>query len=202
MSKPFNIQEFKPAIMFLVKFLVSFVSLSLLYSFVYLKPYKAAKYPDPMTRWVTDQSVWSLNLLNFNAHAEIKPKDGDIEETAKGMFKTDESVYILYGEKDTVRVVEGCNGLAVMILFLAFIVAFAGPWQRKVWFIILGIIIIHLANIFRISLLSYISTQFELSDYKIQKHLFTTFIYLFVFGLWYWWVNSINAAKPAKAIES
>lgn len=200
MSKEsFNIREFIPAIMFLTRFLLSFGILSILYNFVYLKPYKEAKYPDPVSVSVTAQSVWTLNLFGFNAHYEIKPKDGFIEPTINDMFKTDESVYIMYGDRDTVRVIEGCNGIAVMILFLAFVFAFAGPWKRKLWFILFGIVVIHLANITRISLLSYISTQFELGGYKIQKHLFTAFIYIFVLGLWYWWVNNIN--KPLATDE-
>lgn len=46
-----------------------------------------------------------------------------------------------------------CNGVPLFALFSGFIIAYPGQWLRKLWFIPLGVMIIHFLNILRIAAL-------------------------------------------------
>lgn len=87
---------------------------------------------------------------------------------------------------------EPCNGLKVFGLFAIFIIAFQGKWFHKLWFIILGITILHLANAIRIAILTIISAENpSILDFN-HNITFQVLVYGIVFGLWYIWVNKFS----------
>jgi exosortase family protein XrtF len=135
-----------------------------------------------MTTWVTELSADVLNGIGWEVTAyehETKP-----------------TTFIASKEKAFVSVYEGCNGINVAVVFLAFILAF-GPYSRKLfWYIPIGLVIIHVSNIMRIVLLAIVSEQLPHFLYFTHKYLFTAFIYLFVFLLWIWWVMKL--ARPTR----
>jgi exosortase family protein XrtF len=171
------IREFKPTILFLVKFLAIYLVGNLLYG-VWITDW----YPqvDPLTHHVTDQSAWVIRAMGHDVQIvdyEGKP-----------------TTYIKLRDNAIVSVYEGCNGFNVVIVFLAFLLAF-GPFNRSmIWFLPLGILVIHVANLARIVLLFWVSLYQPHYLYFTHKYLFTAFIYLFVFLLWIAWVK--KWAKP------
>ncbi len=82
-----------------------------------------------------------------------------------------------------------CNGITLMFLFAIFVVSYPGSIKNKLWYIPLGILIIHFINIVRIILLSVIALKAP--QYLSFNHTYTfTFItYGIVFLLWMVWVN-------------
>ncbi len=42
-----------------------------------------------------------------------------------------------------------CNGMELMALFAGFVIIFHGSWKNKLWYIPLGLIIIHFLNLLR-----------------------------------------------------
>jgi len=82
-----------------------------------------------------------------------------------------------------------CNALTLFAFFSLFIIAFPGNLKQKLWFIPLGILIIHLANLVRVVGLVLIS--FYRPEYLEFNHTytFTVFVYAIIFALWMWWVN-------------
>lgn len=93
---------------------------------------------------------------------------------------------------------EPCNGVKVMGLFAVFIISFPGPWRHKIWFILLGIIIIHFTNALRISGLTIISAQWP--QYLDFNHnvTFQVLIYGIIFSMWYLWVQRFSTLKLNK----
>ncbi len=82
-----------------------------------------------------------------------------------------------------------CNGLDLIALFVGFILIFKGEWKQKIWFIPLGILIIHLLNAFRVFLLILIAkSNPEWLEFN-HKYTFTIILYLFVFLGWMIWVK-------------
>jgi exosortase/archaeosortase family protein len=65
-----------------------------------------------------------------------------------------------------------------------------------IWFVPLGLAVIHVANLGRIVLLFLVSLYEPEYLYFTHKYLFTAFIYLFVFLLWILWVMKIAKPKP------
>ena len=172
-----SIKEFKPTLVFLVKFFGIYILGNLLYGW-----YVTAWYPepDPVTNWVTEQSAGIIRVLGVEASAH--------DHHAKP------TTYIALDEQAIVAVYEGCNGLNVLVVFLAFVLAFGPYTQRMAWFIPLGMLVIHLSNLLRIVLLFFVSLRMPDFMYFAHKYLFTAFIYFFVFALWIWWV--MRLAKP------
>lgn len=171
------INEFKPTIFFLLKFIGLYLVSNLIYGW-FITAW--APLPDPMTQWVTEQSAGILEVLGYTNTVHI--------------HSTKPTTYIEWNGKGIVSVYEGCNGLNVALVFLSFLFAF-GPYKKPLaWFAPLGLVIIHLANLGRVVLLFMVSVHMPDALYFMHKYLFTAFIYLFVFLLWIWWV--VKLAKP------
>lgn len=85
-----------------------------------------------------------------------------------------------------------CNGLTLFALFIVFVAVFPGPRKSKLWFIPLGILLLHLLNMLRIVALSIIVK--ESPEYLNFNHIyvFTTLLYLSIFILWYIWIQSFS----------
>ena len=88
-----------------------------------------------------------------------------------------------------------CNGLVLYALFAGFVVAFPGPWQRKLWFIPLGIGLIWLLNVLRVTALA-LNFHYAHQSVDFNHHYtFTFIVYAFIFGLWMLWARRL-AVKP------
>jgi exosortase family protein XrtF len=179
----FSIKEFRPTIMFLVKFLGIYLVGNLLYGF-YVTAYSPA--PDPLTRNVTVQTATALRLTGH----EVEIEDHPVKAT----------VMILDDGKSVVSVFEGCNGLNTAIIFIAFLFAFGPVSRQLIWFIPLGLLVLHVTNLLRIGGLFLIASYLPDFLYFTHKYLFTAVIYAVVFALWVWWVlkfarNTYSYAK-------
>ncbi|NOR88311.1 MAG: hypothetical protein GQ527_11950 [Bacteroidales bacterium] len=86
----------------------------------------------------------------------------------------------------------GCSGLKQMIQFALLMMIFPGPWRHKLWYIPLGIFIVHLTNLFRIIGLAVVLVS--VPDYWKFSHdyLFRPFFYVVIFSLWVYWVEKLK----------
>lgn len=93
------------------------------------------------------------------------------------------------GEAAGIEIVNGCNGIAAMGLFLGFIIAYPGDWKNKLSFSITGLGLIYLVNIFRVMVLAI--TQVKWPGFFDVTHDYstTTIFYIVIFILWMIWVN-------------
>ena len=171
------INEFKPTLLFLARFLVIYVVGNLAYG-AWITHWHPQ--PDPLTHEVTQQSATIIRTLGF----EVQVHD----------YPNKPTTYIQLRSNAIVSVYEGCNGANVALVFLAFLLAF-GPYTRAmIWFAPLGLLALHLANLARIVLLFLVSLYEPEYLYFTHKYLFTAFIYLVAFLLWMVWV--VKLAKP------
>lgn len=112
---------------------------------------------------------------------------------------TEPSVKLYYKNKYISRIIEGCNGLSVMILFVAFVIAFSGKFKNTIVFILLGLVVIHVLNVLRIALLSVALYSFPEYEHFLHGVLFPLVIYGVVFLLWVIWVNNYSSyARVSK----
>jgi exosortase family protein XrtF len=169
------LKEFRPALRFVMIFAGVYLAGNLLYG-LYIEFYRPL--PDPMTWWVTQQVASLLtmfgnptDILNVsNEPIVILKKAGDVGKTV-------------------LRVFEGCNGLNVLIVFSAFVIAFGGRLKPMVIFLLIGGVVVHLANLSRIILLYYTALHRPTLFYYFHKYFFTAVLYLVVFGLWIIWTR-------------
>jgi exosortase family protein XrtF len=89
-----------------------------------------------------------------------------------------------------------CNGLVLYALFSGFVLAFPGPWQRKLWFIPAGIALIWVLNVLRVGALA-LNQQYAHQSVDFNHHYtFTFIVYSCIFGLWMLWAKRL--AVPAR----
>jgi len=179
--KNVSIKEFKPTILFLVKFIGIYLVANLLYGF-YVTAYEPA--PDPATRVVSGQTAIALSACGWPTIT----RDNDRKPTTE----------LVYDDNSVIAVYEGCNGLNVMIIFVAFLIAFGPLVKNLLWFIPLGIGILHGVNLARIGLLFWVSLYLPDFMYFTHKYFFTAILYVVVFVLWIAWVRKVSSAKKAS----
>ena len=141
---------------------------------------------DGLTQIIANQTQQTLQFFNYDCQLK--------------MHQTQDSIRLFLNGVSVARIVEGCNGVSVMILFSAFVVAFTGKLKHTLLFIIVGILIIHVLNVLRIALLCMALLRYPESEHFLHGVVFPLFIYGVVFGLWVIWVNkfSLYAAKTEK----
>lgn len=172
------LRQYRPFFIFLFKFFGVYGLLAIVYHF-YLLQFDAHDFEvDGFTVLVAEQAQWVASLFGYTASLV---KHG-LQPAVK---------FILDG-KYVSRVVEGCNGVSVIILFAAFVVAFTGKWKRTLVFILCGALVIHLLNIMRIALLSIALLHFPEHEHVLHGVIFPAVIYGVVFLLWVTWVNKYS----------
>ena len=85
-----------------------------------------------------------------------------------------------------------CNGLVLYALFGGFVLAFPGPWQRKLWFIPAGMVLIWALNVVRVAALA-INHYYAHQSVDFNHHYtFTFVVYGCIFGLWMLWAKRLS----------
>ena len=104
---------------------------------------------------------------------------------------------VLMNGQPAVVVGAPCDGLVLYALFGGFVLAFPGPWQRKLWFIPAGIVLIWSLNVLRVAALA-INQYYSHQTVDFNHHYtFTFVVYSFIFGLWMLWARRL-AMPPAQ----
>lgn len=93
------------------------------------------------------------------------------------------------GESAGIYLVDGCSGISAMGLFAGFILAFPGQQLPRWIFIVIGIGVIYLVNIFRNMILAVTQAHWPAFFDITHDYSTTAIFYLVIFGLWMIWVN-------------
>lgn len=126
------------------------------------------------------QSNYFLSILGYQPKIEIY---SDMVVTLIQDTKYNHGVWI--GEP--------CNGLKLFGVFSIFIIAFPGNLKTKLWYIPLGIIILHFINVIRIAILTIIQAYNPLLLNFNHNVTFQVIIYSFIFLLWYLWTKKFSS---------
>jgi len=178
--------QYKPFLLFLLRFGLCYLVLTFGYQ-SYLGRFDASHFEvDSFTKMVAEQSKQVLSV--FDNQSFTRPNN------------TEASVNLYYHNQWVARIIEGCNALSVIILFVSFVVAFTGKLRQMLVFIVLGCLLIHLFNILRIALLCVAIAHYPKSEHLLHGVIFPFIIYGFVFVLWLIWVNkySVYAKKNVQ----
>jgi exosortase family protein XrtF len=135
-----------------------------------------------LDRAMIDNIIWiSAGVLKFMGYELI------------GEFPFDEGIRTI-GIDGThgVWVGDPCNGISLFALFTGFVLAFPGPIKHKLWFIPLGLLLIHAVNLIRV--IALVLIVYYAPEYLEFNHTytFTLLVYGFVFFLWWWWANKLS----------
>ena len=125
-------KKYKTVIRFVVLFLGTYLVLTMMYSF-YLSVSNSSTYlPDFVTNLVAKQS--SALIKGFGYQAEVIPHE------------TETSMKLIVNEIYLAKVVEGCNAISIIILFIAFIISFAEKFKKTFLYILTGLHAFHIVT--------------------------------------------------------
>jgi exosortase family protein XrtF len=99
-----------------------------------------------------------------------------------------------------IEIVNGCNGIAAMGLFIGFIIAYPGRRIYKLSFLLFGLCVIYLTNVTRIVVLA-LTQEYWPEFFDITHNYSTsTIFYLVIFMLWVIWMNNENTTSSGKKV--
>ena len=172
------IKKYKPVVRFIITFLSVYIVLAVAYK-LYLDYSDGSKYyPDYFTNTVAKQSQDILNTFGYETVIESHPD----EPTMK----------IIIRDKYVARVVEGCNSISIIILFVSFIIAFSGKFKTTLFYLLAGSTLLYVVNLVRIAILSVGLFHYPWRREILHVVIFPAIIYGMVFLLWMFWVNRFS----------
>ncbi|MCB4807796.1 exosortase family protein XrtF [Tamlana sp. 62-3] len=176
--------KYKSVVKFIVTFLVVYAVLSFAYKF-YLQFSDGSKfYPDYITNLVSKQTQTILNDLGYATIMQPHPQEPSMKLIFKGKYLA--------------RIVEGCNSVSVIILFMSFITAFSGSFKNTFLYTLFGSVLIYIANLLRIVVLSIGLYKYPEHEHVLHTVIFPAIIYGMLFLLWVFWVNRFSKFESKK----
>jgi len=139
-------------------------------------------YPDYITNLVSKQSASLIETVGYKA--QIVPHNNEA------------SMKLIINNKFVARIIEGCNSISIIILFVSFIFAYAGKFKITVFYLLFGCVIIYVVNLLRIVILSIGLYHYPWRREILHTVIFPLIIYGLVFLLWIFWVNRFTNLKP------
>jgi exosortase family protein XrtF len=143
-----------------------------------------AYFPDYITHTVAHQAEKLICKMGF-------PVDVVAHESLSGLKLLVHNRYVSV-------VVEGCNAISVIILFIAFVISFYQGFKKTGLFLFIGSSIIYVFNIFRIAIITILYYRFPAYQELLHQLVFPGLIYGMVFLLWMYWVNQFKITKLQK----
>ena len=175
--------KYKNITLFLVKFFVAYFLLFTTYA-TYLNKSQVKESGfqcASITTKVADQTVSVLRFFGYNVRSVQHDKEM--------------SVKLLVDNQYIARVIEGCNSISIIILFIAFIIAFSGPKRSTLIYAIVGSFIIYVINILRIAFLTMMLYKYPEQQTMLHNLVFPSIIYGTTFLLWVIWVQKFSYHK-------
>ncbi len=171
-------KDFKPIIIALVRFFGIYIGLIMLYQ-LYLNAYDTAA-ADPLTRLIAQQTQFCLNKTGY--------------ETQLVDSKNSMEIYFYIRKMWATIMVEGCNAVSVMILYLAFIFAFYKGF-KTFGFALGGLLFLYVINIIRIVALNIVVVDYPDYTQIAHDYFFPAIIYGGVVVLWLVWIKFFALKK-------
>lgn len=176
----------KPVLIFLVKFFITYSVLFAIYStFLQKSQIRAPLFScDKITNTVANHTKIIARWMGYHIYTEQHDKELSIK--------------LIVGGNYTARVIEGCNSVSVIILFLAFIIAFSGSFKATFLYGFFGSFLIYSINILRIVALTLLLYKYPEYQEVLHTLIFPAIIYGLVFVLWVIWVRHFSNHKKKK----
>ncbi|WP_233586678.1 exosortase family protein XrtF [Formosa maritima] len=172
------ILKYKTVIKFIITFILVYTVLTFSYKLYLQYGSSETYYPDYMTNLVAKQSKELIESLGYQA--EIVPHPNEA------------SMKLIINKKYVARVIEGCNSVSVIILFVSFIIAFTGKFKTTFFYLLAGSVLIYIANLVRVVILSIGLYHYPWRKDILHTVIFPAIIYGMVCLLWLFWVNRFS----------
>ncbi|MBT0607310.1 exosortase family protein XrtF [Aequorivita echinoideorum] len=177
-------RKYKTVVRFVLLFLGTYLVLSLLYG-LYLKLSEGGEYfPDFITNLVARQTTSILSGLGYQS---TLISEGPVPK-----------LLINFNGRNIAEIIEGCNSVSIIILFISFVISFAEKFKKTFLFIFSGAVLIYIVNVLRIVILVIALYHYPEQENLLHSVVFPGIIYGMVFLLWMLWVKMLSP-KPTKS---
>jgi exosortase family protein XrtF len=132
-------------------------------------------FPDYITHMVARQS--ELLIQGFGYDGRVTPS------------RVEAAMNLEINGVQLARIIEGCNAISIILLFVSFLIAFWGGRKPTLLFMFAGAVLIYCMNIFRIAILTIGMYNYPSYANLLHGTVFPAIIYGTVFLLWLWWVS-------------
>jgi len=177
------VKKHKNIVIFLIKFFVTYFTLVVIYTqYLGASQQKEAYFKtSSITTLVANQTKEVLVFMGYQVQA-IQHQD-------------EMSVKILFEGHYVAKIIEGCNSLSLIILFLSFIIAFKGSIKDTILYGLVGSALIYVINVLRIALLVWLLYTYPAQNQLLHNVVFPAIIYGTIFILWILWVRHYSTYK-------
>jgi len=188
--------------------------------------YAMFKYKDFVTKYASLINVALFCAITYFFHefwwafsSEIKSIPGVIEtadwlalQVSKASFMIIHNTYdtklilepgntLRFSNNGYITVNESCSGLKQFYQIAVLFLLFPGPWMKKLWFIPLSFMIMHLTNILRIVFLGMVTLWLPDHWHFVHDWILRPFFYVVIFLLWVWWVERYGGFGRRKGSD-
>lgn len=172
-----SLKKNKTIIIFLAKFFATYFIFFGIYSFYLNKTQQKLDIfsCSPVTTIVASHVQNMAYVIGYDAQIEQNENELSMKFILNGKYVS--------------RIIEGCNSISIIILFLSFIIAFSGSIKATFLFGLFGSFAIYLVNLFRIIALSVLYYKFPEYQEILHSLVFPAIIYGLTFILWVTWVK-------------
>ena len=126
---------------------------------------------------------WMASLQDFMAHM-VYEQSTWVDSYVWGLNLTKDGMKMFFPNGAGITINESCVGDKQILQLALLLLVYPGKWRYKLWFIPLGMVIVHATNILRIVLLSLVAIWrpgwMETAHDTVLRGMF----YLVIFGVW------------------
>lgn len=150
-----------------------------------------------VTLWGFDISTPFLWMTNHIAHLTLSILNllgSNVILTPGNIFKHENGFLV--------QIVWACTGIKQAYIFFCILAFYRGPWKHKLWYIPLGLVVVYLFNVFRIT---FIIGVVEFRPEWFHFLHITAFKYLFyavIFLMWVVWEEKFVHKPGVKKTDS
>lgn len=187
-----------------------------------MRSISSSSVPLPPANWLVGRFVavaTALLLLWFFGYERTLAVDGRLDQSLCGHVAAGGAAVLravgfraglapaspqllLLGGRPAVWVGAACNGLVLYALFGGFVLAYPGPFGRKLWYVPLGIALIYALNVLRVAALA-LNQHYAPNSLNFNHHYtFTFIVYACIFGLWMLWARRLAGPLPLAGGEA
>jgi exosortase/archaeosortase family protein len=99
---------------------------------------------------------------------------------------------MLFPDCGYIGINHSCSAVKQFMQWLVLMILYPGPWRHKLWYIPVGLFILHLTNIFRIVGLSVVLLNWPAYWDWSHDWVFRPFFYVVIFAMWVLWVERFS----------
>lgn len=99
-----------------------------------------------------------------------------------------------------VYIADLCLGVAPMVIYSGFIFSYGNNRKDKLWFIPMGVAVIFIINVLRVTALALIQYHYNSLFKFAHEYLYVTVTYGFIFLMVIWWMNKWADKKSIQAV--